>query len=113
VQGQHFSLIQASDLILVDHDGNILDESGPTRLLNKAAFMIHSAIHHARPDVLCAAHSHSMHGRAFSTLGIELDMITQDSCVFYKVRWVVNIVRSYKTVPHRITLCINNLMEWY
>jgi len=82
--GLHFTLIQPSDLILVDHDGNVLDESGSNRLLNKAAFMIHSAIHRARPDVLCAAHSHSIHGRAFSALGKELDIITQDSCAFYK-----------------------------
>ena len=63
-----------------------IKESGPNTLLNKAAFMIHSAIHTARPDVNCAAHSHSVYGRAFSTLGKELDMITQDSCAFYKVR---------------------------
>lgn len=83
-QGQHFSLIQPEDLLLVDHTGSIQDESGPLRLLNAAAFMIHSAIHTARADVLCAAHSHSIHGRAFSTLGRELDMLTQDSCAFYK-----------------------------
>ncbi|RPD66344.1 class II aldolase/adducin domain-containing protein [Lentinus tigrinus ALCF2SS1-7] len=83
--GKHFSLIQPSDLILVDHHANVqINESGPNKLLNKAAFMIHSAIHEARPDVNCAAHSHSVYGRAFSTLGKELDMITQDSCAFYK-----------------------------
>jgi len=81
--GKHFSLIQPEDLLLVDHDAKILDESGPFRLLNTAAFMIHSEIHKARPDVMCAAHSHSVYGRAFSTLGKELDMITQDSCAFY------------------------------
>jgi len=47
--------------------------------------MIHSAIHIARPDVLCAAHTHSIHGKAFSTLGVELDMLTQDTCAFYTV----------------------------
>ncbi|KAL5476375.1 hypothetical protein ACEPAI_3475 [Sanghuangporus weigelae] len=82
--GLHFSLIQPDDLLLVSHTGEILDESGPSRLLNTAAFAIHSAIHTARSDVLCAAHSHSVYGRAFSTLGKELDMITQDSCAFYK-----------------------------
>ncbi|KAL5495525.1 hypothetical protein ACEPAI_988 [Sanghuangporus weigelae] len=82
--GLHFSLIQPADLLLVDHDCNILDESGPSRLLNTAAFAIHSAIHEARPDVLCAAHTHSVYGRAFSTLGRELDIITQDSCAFYQ-----------------------------
>ena len=76
-------MIQPNDLLLVNHSGTILDDSGPSRLLNTAAFAIHSAIHAARPDVLCAAHSHSIYGRAFSTLGKELDMITQDACAFY------------------------------
>ncbi|KAI9057868.1 class II aldolase/adducin domain-containing protein [Trametes sanguinea] len=83
--GKHFSLIQPSDLILVDHHGKVqAEESGPNKLLNTAAFMIHSAIHAARPDVNCAAHSHSVYGRAFSTFGRHLDMITQDSCAFYQ-----------------------------
>ncbi|KAL2823826.1 class II aldolase/adducin N-terminal [Aspergillus cavernicola] len=80
--GVAFSLIKASDLIQVDHAGKVID-GGPCRLLNAAAFMIHSAIHTARPDVLCAAHSHSLYGRAFCALGRPLDIITQDSCAFY------------------------------
>lgn len=66
--GVAFSQIKASDLILVNHDGKVVD-GGPCRLLNQAAYMIHSAIHEARPDVNCAAHSHSIYGRAFCTLG--------------------------------------------
>ncbi|KAJ7364507.1 class II aldolase/adducin domain-containing protein [Mycena albidolilacea] len=85
--GLHFKLIQPSDLLLVDGKGEILEESGqkdgPFRLLNNAAFMIHSAIHAARPDVMCAAHSHSLYGKAFSALGLMLDPISQDACVFY------------------------------
>jgi len=80
--GVAFSLIKKSDLIQVDHSGNIID-GGPVRLLNAAAYMIHSAIHSARADVLCAAHSHSIYGRSFCTLGRRLDMITQDSCAFH------------------------------
>lgn len=76
--------MRASDLILVDHKGDVID-GGPNRLLNKAAFMIHSAVHEARPDVVCAAHAHSMYGKTFASLGRELEMITQDSCAFYKV----------------------------
>ena len=45
--------------------------------------MIHHAVHQARPDVNCVAHSHSIYGRAFSTLGHNIDMITQDACAFY------------------------------
>lgn len=81
--GTHFSLITASSLLHVDHNGKLLPDSGPVRTLNAAAFAIHSAIHAARPDVNCAAHSHAIHGRAFSTLHKELDIITQDSCAFY------------------------------
>ena len=39
------------------------------QLYNRAAYCIHAAIHAARPDVDAAAHSHSLYGRAFSTLG--------------------------------------------
>lgn len=81
--GVHFSLMTPDLLILVDHNGQMLEESGPIRNLNRAAFMIHSALHTARPDVLCAAHSHSMNGRAFSTLGRPLEMLAQNDCVFY------------------------------
>jgi len=80
--GVAFSMIKRSDLILVDHHGEVID-GGPCRLLNTAAFMIHSAIHDARPDVIAAAHSHSIYGRAFCSLGKPLDIISQDSCAFY------------------------------
>ena len=52
--------------------------------MNTAAFAIHSRLHDARPDVNAAAHSHSMYGKTFSTLGRLLDPITQDSCAFFE-----------------------------
>ena len=79
--GMAFSLIRVSDLILVDEEGNVLEGRRP---VNRAAFAIHSQVHHARPDVVAAAHTHSLHGKAFSSLGIELDPITQDACAFYE-----------------------------
>jgi ribulose-5-phosphate 4-epimerase/fuculose-1-phosphate aldolase len=66
--GVAFSLIKKSDLIRVSEKGEIL-EGGEIRLLNTAAFMIHSAIHRARPDVNAAAHSHSIYGRSFCKPG--------------------------------------------
>ena len=81
--GVAFSLINASDLIRVGHDGQVVTSGAKGSLLNAAAFCIHSAIHHARPDVHAAAHSHSIHGRAFSTLGKPIDITNQDSCAFY------------------------------
>jgi ribulose-5-phosphate 4-epimerase/fuculose-1-phosphate aldolase len=41
-------------------------------------------VHRARPDVVAAAHSHSLHGKAWSSLGRPLDPITQDACDFYQ-----------------------------
>lgn len=92
--GLAFSMIKKSDLILVDHDGKVID-GGPNRLLNQAAYMIHAAVHKARPDVNCAAHSHSIYGRAFCSLGRPIDIITQDSCAFYNDLGVYN---SFKGV---------------
>lgn len=80
--GVAFSLINKSDLILVNHSGQVID-GGPCRLLNTAAYMIHSAIHAARPDVNCAAHSHSIYGRTWCSLGRKIDTLTQDACAFH------------------------------
>ena len=79
--GMAFSQIKASDLILVDHEGKLLHGDHP---VNRAAFVIHSEVHAARPDVIAAAHSHSLYGKAFASLGIPLDPITQDACAFFE-----------------------------
>lgn len=78
--GMHFGHIRVSDLLLVRHDGTIVEGDRP---LNAAAFAIHSQVHAARPDVIGAAHSHSVYGKTWSTLGRLLDPITQDACAFY------------------------------
>ncbi|CZT43476.1 related to novobiocin biosynthesis protein novR [Rhynchosporium secalis] len=80
--GVAWPLLKASDLILVNPEGEVV-EGGPVRLLNAAAYMIHHAVHEARPEIKCVAHSHSIYGRAFCTLGRNLDTITQDSCAFH------------------------------
>ncbi len=79
--GMHFGHIKVSDLILVNHEGSVVNSDQP---LNQAAFAIHSQVHAARPDVVAAAHTHSTYGRAWSTLGRPLDPITQDVCAFYE-----------------------------
>jgi ribulose-5-phosphate 4-epimerase/fuculose-1-phosphate aldolase len=79
--GTHFGHIRASDLILVDHLGEVVEGYG---MVNTAAFVIHSHVHAARPDVVAAAHSHSMYGKSWSTLGRLLDPITQDACAFFE-----------------------------
>jgi len=79
--GVHFSEVRASDLLLVAHDGTIVEGDFP---LNAAAFAIHSQVHAARPDVMGAAHAHTVYGKALSALGQPLEPITLDSCYFYE-----------------------------
>jgi ribulose-5-phosphate 4-epimerase/fuculose-1-phosphate aldolase len=76
----HFGHIKVSDLLLVNEHGEVVEGNRP---VNTAAFVIHSQVHAARPDVVAAAHSHSVYGKTWSTLGRKLDPITQDVCAFY------------------------------
>jgi ribulose-5-phosphate 4-epimerase/fuculose-1-phosphate aldolase len=78
--GMNFRHVKVSDLILVNDQGEVVHGRRP---VNKAAFVIHSAVHAARPDVMAAAHAHSIYGKAWSSLGRPLDPITQDACMFY------------------------------
>ena len=79
--GMNFSHIRVSDLILVNDKGEVVEgEYG----VNTAAFVIHSQVHAARPDVTAAAHAHSIYGKSWSALGRLLDPITQDVCAFYE-----------------------------
>jgi ribulose-5-phosphate 4-epimerase/fuculose-1-phosphate aldolase len=78
--GMNFKHIRVKDLLLVNDRGEVVEGSWP---LNTAAFVIHSQIHAARPDVVSAAHSHSVHGKAWSSLRRPLDPLTQDACAFY------------------------------
>jgi ribulose-5-phosphate 4-epimerase/fuculose-1-phosphate aldolase len=79
--GVHFGQIRVSDLMLVNAKGEVVEGKHP---LNGAAFAIHSSVHHARPDVIAAAHAHSMYGKSWASLGRLLDPITQDSCAFFE-----------------------------
>ncbi len=79
--GMYFGHIKVSDLILVNGQGDVVEGN---YAVNRAAFAIHSQIHESRPDVVAAAHTHSMYGKAWSALGRLLDPITQDSCSFYQ-----------------------------
>lgn len=82
-----FRHMRVSDLILVNHDGDIVYGK---HSVNRAAYVLHAAIHKARPDVIAAAHAHSVYGKAFSSLGKKLDPITQDSCAFYEEQTVIS-----------------------
>lgn len=79
--GYHFSTLRASDMVHIDHEGNVI--GGSKLPVNKAGFQIHSAVHAARPDVNVACHTHSTYGKAYSAFGKPLEMLNQDVCIFY------------------------------
>ncbi len=79
--GTYFGHIRVSDLILVNREGDIGKGHTP---VNPAAFAIHSQIYEARPDVIAAAHAHSIYGKAWSSLGRLLDPLNEDACSFYE-----------------------------
>ncbi|KLP02469.1 related to novobiocin biosynthesis protein novR [Fusarium fujikuroi] len=79
--GVHFGLLKVSDMVHVNEDGDRI--GGADRPVNTAGFIIHAAIHKRRPDINAACHFHSPYGRAWSTFGKPIDMLNQDSCMFY------------------------------
>lgn len=73
--GLMFDEITASSLVKVDQEGNILS---PTEYnINPAGFVIHGAIHMARPDVACVIHTHTRAGTGVATQKQGLLPITQ------------------------------------
>ena len=64
--GLHYSEITASSLVLIDIEGNPLRETKWP--VNRAGFIIHSAIHDSVPDAHCVMHTHTTTGMAVASL---------------------------------------------
>jgi ribulose-5-phosphate 4-epimerase/fuculose-1-phosphate aldolase len=79
--GMLFEQVTASDLVKVDLAGNIVQETPHS--INTAGFVIHSAIHAARPDAKCLLHTHTIAGMAIASLEDGLLPLTQKSMRFY------------------------------
>ncbi len=60
--GLFFEEITASALVVVDTHGTVVSDT--PRPVNKAGFIIHSAIHGAREDAQCVIHLHTIAGSA-------------------------------------------------
>jgi ribulose-5-phosphate 4-epimerase/fuculose-1-phosphate aldolase len=60
--GLMYREVTASNLVKIDLDGNILDDS--PHPINPAGFIVHAAVHGARPDVGCVIHTHTSAGLA-------------------------------------------------
>ncbi|MFZ9322995.1 MAG: class II aldolase/adducin family protein [Hylemonella sp.] len=86
--GMMYEEITASSLIKIDVEGNILAKPDFGELnygINKAGYVIHSAVHAARPELACVIHTHSWASMAVSALECGLLPITQTAMRFLKI----------------------------
>jgi ribulose-5-phosphate 4-epimerase/fuculose-1-phosphate aldolase len=82
--GVLFHRITASSLVKIDLDGNVVGRNdGQSRNVNAAGFTIHSAIHMARPDLMCVVHTHTAAGIAVSAQKHGLLPLSQHAMKFY------------------------------
>ena len=79
--GVLFEQVTASDLVKVDLDGNIVQDTEYS--INSAGFVIHSAVHASRPDAKCVLHTHTIAGMAIASMEEGLLPLTQKSMRFY------------------------------
>jgi len=80
--GMTYDEITASSLVKIDTDGNMVQDSGTGYGINHAGFVIHSAVHRARPDVACVIHTHTPSGMAVSAMKCGLVPLTQNAMFF-------------------------------
>ena len=84
--GLLYEQMHASCFVKVDHSGTVL--FNPTTYdVNQAGYVIHSAIHAARPDVDCVIHTHTIAGMAVSAMKCGLLPIAQTSMRFAKIAY--------------------------
>jgi ribulose-5-phosphate 4-epimerase/fuculose-1-phosphate aldolase len=79
--GWMFHEITASSLVKVDVDGRIVTPT--SHRIHPAGFVIHSAVHQARPEVGCVMHCHTRAGIAVSMLECGLLPLSQHAMLFH------------------------------
>jgi len=80
--GMTYDEVTASSLVKIDFEGNVVLDSGTGLGINRAGFVIHSAIHRGRPDVACVIHTHTPAGMAVSAMECGLLPLTQNAMYF-------------------------------
>jgi ribulose-5-phosphate 4-epimerase/fuculose-1-phosphate aldolase len=81
--GVIFDRMRATDLVLIDAEGRAVNAQGRDQRVNAAGFVIHSAIHMARPDLNCVIHTHTAAGMAVAAQKQGLLPISQHALKFY------------------------------
>lgn len=80
--GLLYKEITASSLVKIDLEGNILWKPETDYGINKSGYVIHGAIHAARPDARCVLHTHTRAGMAVAAVRRGLVPLTQTGMRF-------------------------------
>jgi len=83
--GMLYEEITASSLIKINIEGEVLMKPDFQYNFNRAGFVIHSAIHKARPEVKCIIHTHTWAGMAVASMKCGLLPMTQTAMRFSTV----------------------------
>jgi len=76
--GLMFDEVTASNLVKIDHEGNILEDVTGMGV-NQAGFVIHGCVHMARPEAQCVLHTHTRAGIAVAATTEGLLPLSQHS----------------------------------
>ncbi len=93
--GVSFTKVRVSDLVQVNHEGDVVVGDHP---VNPVGVMLHAALHRARPEVVAVCHAHTIHGKAWASLGRLLDPISQDACLLFGQQALIREPRIAGTV---------------
>ena len=83
--GLLYEEMTASSLVTIDGQGDIVAKADFEYGISLAGFVIHSAIHRARPDARCIIHTHTWAGMAVAAMKCGLLPLTQTAMRFDKV----------------------------
>lgn len=78
--GVDFSKVTLSKLIRVNKNGDVVEGQYPA---SRPAWATFTMIRSLRPEIISAAHVHSHYGSAWSTFGLPIDYVTEDTCLFH------------------------------
>jgi ribulose-5-phosphate 4-epimerase/fuculose-1-phosphate aldolase len=80
--GLLYKEITASSLVKIDLEGNIIWKPETDYGINKSGYVIHGAIHKARPEVTCVIHTHTRAGMAVAAMKCGLLPMSQTAIRF-------------------------------
>jgi len=81
--GPHWSEIRPADILTVNVDGALVDGEGEWET---TAFVIHRAVHRARPDARCVLHTHMPYATALSMTEAGLETRASQNAMYFHGR---------------------------